>query len=176
MKTSEEQSQSSPESDVVLREARMADYEGLCLLFAELDELHRVARPDIFVVPQGPRRTREYIEAQIGSETSTIFVAERASTLVGFAHVMRKEMIALPIRPAKVYAEVENLVVASAHRRSGIGLKLLGEAQSWACSRGIDVVHIGVFAFNCAAIALYKRAGFSIDTMRMSKRSLQGNS
>ena len=40
----------------------MGDYDALVALFAELDEFHRRARPDVFRRFDGPARTREQIE------------------------------------------------------------------------------------------------------------------
>ncbi len=40
----------------------MGDYEVLVALFDELDDFHRLARPDGFRPFDGPARTREQIE------------------------------------------------------------------------------------------------------------------
>ena len=44
-----------------VRQASLRDYEELCALFDQLDELHREARPDMFQPFPPPARTREQI-------------------------------------------------------------------------------------------------------------------
>ncbi len=42
-----------------VRQATLRDYRALCALFEELDEFHRLKRPDFFRPFEGPARGRE---------------------------------------------------------------------------------------------------------------------
>ena len=44
-----------------VRQASLRDYEELCGLFDQLDEVHREARPDMFQAFPPPARTREQV-------------------------------------------------------------------------------------------------------------------
>ena len=48
-----------------IREATMNDYQDLCEIFEEVDAIHRAALPEIYRKPDGPARSREYIQELI---------------------------------------------------------------------------------------------------------------
>jgi ribosomal-protein-alanine acetyltransferase len=58
--------------------------------------------------------------------------------------------------------ELENLVVAEAARRRGLGKRLLGELIARARAQGAQSVFLEVRESNLAARALYESAGFAI--------------
>ena len=51
---------------ILIRQATVDDYDALVALFDELDEFHRLARPDVFRRFDGPARTYEQIEQWLG--------------------------------------------------------------------------------------------------------------
>ena len=57
-------------------------------------------------------------------------------------------------------AELLNLAVDPARRRSGVGRALLAAALAWADGRGARETFLEVRASNASAIALYESAGF----------------
>lgn len=59
-------------------------------------------------------------------------------------------------------AEVLTLAVAPAARRQGIGRRLLAGLLAEAAARGCRSVFLEVAADNAAALALYRRAGFTV--------------
>jgi ribosomal protein S18 acetylase RimI-like enzyme len=62
--------------------------------------------------------------------------------------------------------------VISSHRRKGIGEKLLQKTIDDAHSKGIERIELEVFSSNSAAIALYKKLGFSIEGTKMNARRI----
>ncbi len=52
------------------------------------------------------------------------------------------------------------LGVLPSHRKKGVGRSLLVDGMSWILEQGMDTVHIGVFATNDKALALYRSLGF----------------
>ncbi|MGO9545854.1 MAG: N-acetyltransferase family protein [Rhodomicrobium sp.] len=155
-----------------IRPAAASDFAQLCKLFDELDEFHRRGRPDLFVKPEGPPREFSEIETLIAGPESTILVAEDSAFphLIGLAAVLIRETPALPIRPARRFAEVDNLAVAKHARRHGVGRALMREARAWAAGRGVAGMQIGVHEFNAGAIAFYEALGFRTVTRRLSAR------
>jgi [ribosomal protein S18]-alanine N-acetyltransferase len=57
-------------------------------------------------------------------------------------------------------AELENMAVASAARRRGLGAELLKEFLQWCLAGKFSNVHLEVRESNAAARALYERSGF----------------
>jgi [ribosomal protein S18]-alanine N-acetyltransferase len=80
-------------------------------------------------------------------------VALCGGSLAGFAvtSCLRQESV----------AEMEGLVVDQNHRRRGIGSALIAACMAWAANVGASFVRAEVRASNAAAIALYRRHGFS---------------
>lgn len=61
--------------------------------------------------------------------------------------------------------EIANLVsmwVAPSHRRLGAGRSLIRQVQSWGRNHGATILQLMVTSCNDAAIAFYKRNGFSM--------------
>ena len=156
-------------SETVVRAATIEDYTALCALFIELDAFHRAARPDLFVPPPDPPRSLEYVQSFISGNDSAVFVAEQSRAVVGFITVKSEHRPATPVRPARVHAEVDSLVVASASRRSGIGKLLVKRAETWSLERGATRLLIGVFAFNRSARRFYRKVGYEPQTLMLAR-------
>jgi RimJ/RimL family protein N-acetyltransferase len=58
------------------------------------------------------------------------------------------------------------LMVATGHRRRGIGRALLEQAVAWAREHGVEKLELHVFPHNEAAIALYEAFGFEQEGYR----------
>lgn len=145
----------------------MGDYDSLVALFDELDEFHRLARPEVFRRFEGPARTRGQIEQWLGGPGSTVLVAEIERQVAGLAVLLTRTPSAFAgAVPLKVI-ELDNLVVHSGLRSQGIGGRLIEAIVDW--SRGQQASHVGVavHAFNRDARRFYERAGFapSIDRL-----------
>jgi ribosomal-protein-alanine N-acetyltransferase len=87
---------------------------------------------------------------QLGSVAPTAWVVERDGVVAGF----------LIGRSAADEFEILNMAVSGAHRRQGIGSKLLESALEVSRKAGTARVYLEVRASNEPAIALYKRHGF----------------
>ena len=153
-----------------IRPAVPGDFDSLCELIAELDELHRQARPDLFrKQPDGPPRTPEEIAGLIRGPESIIVVATNSAAplLVGFATILIREVPARRVSPARRIAEIDNLAVRRGMHRQGIGRALVDEAGRWASARGFDALELMVHEFNGEAIAFYDAMGFGTVLRRM---------
>lgn len=67
------------------------------------------------------------------------------------------------------HVHIENIVVASGHRKAGIGQALLAEAERFARTVGRKVILLGVLPRNDVALAAYRRAGFAELSVEMVK-------
>jgi GNAT superfamily N-acetyltransferase len=148
----------------------MGDYDALVALFDELDEFHRVARPDVFCRFDGPARTREQIELWLAGPGSTVLAAEMDREIVGLAVLLtRPPSTFAGAVPLKVI-ELDNLVVHSGRRSQGIGRRLIEATVDWARGQGASHVGVAVHAFNRDARRFYEQAGFapSIDRLALA--------
>lgn len=155
--------------DLTIRPATAQDYDDLCEIIAEVDEMHRRQCPHIFQKPPGPARERAYIQGLLADEDHGLFVAESGGRVAGFLHVVVHDTPPIPILVPRRLAVVDNLVVRRDLRRAGIGRALMERAEQWAREQGATEIDLTVFEFNAGAIAFYRSLGYETRTRRMSK-------
>jgi ribosomal protein S18 acetylase RimI-like enzyme len=155
--------------DLTIRPATAQDYDDLCEIIAEVDEMHRQRFPYIFQKPPGPARERAYVLGLLADEDHGLFVAEAGGRVAGFLHVMAHDTPPIPILVPRRLAVVDNLVVRRDLRRAGIGRALMERAEQWARQQGATEIDLTVFEFNADAIAFYRRLGYETRTRRMGK-------
>ena len=68
---------------VVIRAATQKDYEAVCALFAQEDQVHAQALHEVFQPFEGPARLWEFFAQILANEEAAIFVAEHQEALVG---------------------------------------------------------------------------------------------
>lgn len=152
-----------------IRSARRDDYERLCALFDELDEFHRVKRPDFFHLFEGPARPREQIERWCDGPDSTLLVAEEEGALLGLAVLLTRAPSDFAGAVPRKVIVIDNLVVTARRRGRGIGRDLLEAATAWARTRGATHVELGVHDVNQDALRFYRRHGFAVSVNWMSR-------
>lgn len=155
---------------VLIREATLQDYIGLCELFAEIDALHAQALPQVFQTVDGLARSRAYLRSLLDGADSALFVAEQGGRLVGMVDVRIQSAPDIPIMVPRRYAVIDAIVVREAHRRSGIGRALMERAHEWVRAQGVDEIALNVWEFNAGAIAFYEGLGYTAILRRMWRR------
>ena len=112
-----------------VRHAVADDYDAACRLWSEADALHAAKLPDLFRTTDLPARSRSAFDRNIEDTESALLLAELDDAVVALVSVHVYEQADQPDMPALVprrYAEIEELVVANAHRRRGIATRLNG--------------------------------------------------
>jgi ribosomal protein S18 acetylase RimI-like enzyme len=134
-----------------------------------------------FALPKG-RRKRETlagIRADIeralrdAPPADHFFVAEEAGAepeRVGFLHLQVQRDFFSGARAC----HISDLAVATGKDGRGIGFALLAHAETWAHGHRCKLLTLGVFPGNTRARALYERAGFTTELLRMTKPVRQG--
>lgn len=158
--------------EVVIRAASPSDYEAVCALLAQLDQMHAQALPNDFQPVEGPARPREYFAQILADEEGAIFVAEQQDTVVGLIRCSVRTAPDLPLFVPRRYASIDDLVVDAAVRGRGIGRLLTERAHQWARDQGILEVELVVWEFNAPARAFYEGLGYQ--TVRRVMRTRLG--
>ncbi len=135
-----------PESDrtdgLEIREFRIEDYDRVMTLWAE---------GGLPLKPRG-RDSRENVVRQIGLPNVRFLVAEegKGGRVIGTVlatHDGRKGWI-------------NRLAVDAAARRKGIGARLVGAAESWLESQGMDILACLIEEDNAVSMAVFEKLGY----------------
>jgi GNAT superfamily N-acetyltransferase len=156
-----------PPLPINVRAGSPRDYDGMCALFAEIDAMHREARPDIFQEIDGPTRTPTHIERVLCGPASNMLVAVAADGLAGLAVLLIRPPSEFAGAAPRVVVEIDTLVVRERHRRRRVGRRLLAACIEWARQRRATHVELVAHSFNAEAIRFYESFGFSPSTQRM---------
>lgn len=152
-----------------IRRAALPDYDALSGVYAELDQQHAAALPEIFRWTDQPLRSRERIAELLGRDDTTILVAEVLDEIVGLVQVVTRQTPETLIHQPRSVAVIAHLVVRAHYRRQGIGRALIGAAEGWARERGFAQIELGVWEFNRSAISFYEQQGYTTLSRLMSK-------
>ncbi len=153
----------------LIRLARDEDYGPVCALFAEGDAFHAAARPDVIRVPQGPARSREFMEHVLSSRDDLLLVAEQNGRLVGLIRAAVRMAPDAPMVVPRRYIAIEELVVTESARRRGYAPALVEQVHDWARERDIRDVQLTVHEFNTGAVRVYERLGYATVSRQMRR-------
>jgi ribosomal protein S18 acetylase RimI-like enzyme len=161
-------------SAISIRNARASDYTQLQALFEELDGFHRAGAPWLLRKPERNPRPLEWLETLLGSQKSTLFVAD-AGACVGLATVYLRDAPQVDVFIRQEHAVIDDLIVHRSWRRKGVGRRLYEACEAWALERNASWIDVNVYEFNVEAYNFYTSAGFAT-TMRKMRKPLGGRS
>lgn len=146
--------------DINIRDAEIKDYENLCEIYTELDNLHRLNHPELFIKPVDCARAREYISETIKDDNRALFVAEADSKIVGFAECCIQKSSNFPVIKEREWIQLDNIAVKEENQNYHIGSLLLKKVVEWAEFKQIDRIELKVYFFNQKAVEFYTNKGF----------------
>ncbi|HEX4199748.1 MAG TPA: GNAT family N-acetyltransferase [Caulobacteraceae bacterium] len=159
----------SEPSAITIRGARPDDAPDLGRLGALLVKVHHEFDPDRFVAP-GPGTERGYggfLAGQLDRKDIIVLVAEQQGAVLGYAYAGLEGNDWMALRgPAGV---IYDLVVDPAHRRQGIGRRLLEAAVETLSVRGAPRFLLSTAARNETAQKLFESAGFRRTMIEMTR-------
>jgi len=151
-----------PQCATIVRQAQESDHAALCRLWAEGDALHARLRPDFFRVAAGMPRSRRFLIQALAARQEVVLLAAvgDAPELAGLIHVRIYDTPVEPTKVPRTRGHVEEMVVAQACRRKGVGRELMQEAVRWCREQGASQLLLTVWAGNRPAEAFYADLGF----------------
>lgn len=152
-----------------VREAKPLDIEGVYTVFAETQLLHQIAHPEIYQAPKSIKPILDYLKESVLDPNSVIFIAEGSDEILGAIHCRIQNSSENPVLTPRKYALIENIAVAAAHRRRGIGEALMKRTEQWAKSLGARSIELTVWDFNQVAKDFYRQLDYRSIHQRMAK-------
>ena len=122
-----------------VRPATLGDYAALVALFDELDEFHRLKRPDFFRPFEGPARSWAQVGQWLAGPGTTVLVAEGEAGVVGLAVLLTRPPAAFAGAVPRKVIELDNLVVRADWRGQGVGKCLLAATMDWSREQGLPM-------------------------------------
>lgn len=156
---------------VVIRPATPEDEPALGRLGALLVHVHHGFDPERFldVVPETSARYGSFLRAQLDQPDALVLVAELGGEIVGYAYAADEGYDYASLRgPAGV---IHDLVVDPAHRRQGLGRRLLDAAVTELESRGVPRIVVMTAERNELAQRMCAQAGFRRTMIEMTRES-----
>ena len=142
-------------------------------LIASLNEFgqapHLAARPDIFR-PTRLVQLDTWFRALLGRPTTRAWLAERGAEPVGYVLSILRSSEENPFCVARRWLELDQIAVATAHRKQGVARALTEQVLAHARAEGIPSVELGSWSFNGAAQAAFTRLGFAPQRVRFERR------
>jgi len=151
-----------------IRVARVSDHPQLQALFEELDRVHRDGAPWLLRKPERSPRPLEWFEKLLGSQMSSLFVAD-VGGCVGLVTVHLRDAPSLDMFIRQQHAVVDDLIVHPRWRRKGIARGLYKACEKWALERKASWIEVNVYEFNAEARDFYASVGFGTTMRRMRK-------
>jgi ribosomal-protein-alanine acetyltransferase len=116
------------------------------------DDFERIVELENLCFPKEHAYTRRQLHYLLIKANSNVLVETTGTLVRGF-------LIILYRRGTRV-AGIETINIDPAHRKKGIGLRLLSTAEEHLRKKGIHKIRLEVSISNNAAIKLYEHAGF----------------
>lgn len=156
---------------ITIRPARPSDAADLGRLGAQLVKAHHDFDPDRFLSP-GPDTEHGYgrfLRSELGREAVILLVAEAGERVVGYVYGGLEGHDWMALRgPAGV---IHDLVVDPAHRRAGVGRRLLDAMIAHVSTHGAPRIVLSTAVRNEAAQRLFAAAGFRPTMIEMTREA-----
>lgn len=157
-------------SDVVIRAATPADEPALGRYGAALMGMHYALDPQRFIRPDHAESGYgRFLVSQIGKPDSTVFVAERAGEVVGYAFGSLVPTDWMELRGACGY--LHDVFVDESARGQGAGERLVRQVIDWLEAHGAPRVVLMSAERNPTAQRLFERLGFRRTMIEMTREA-----
>ncbi len=146
-------------TDVVIRNATLADVPAITSLWIELMDFH--SKRDAFFTrgKKGHEAAAQYITRGIQNpDRACVLVGELGGDILGYCYAVINEY--LPVFDAKFYGSIVDLSVTTGARRHHLGQRLVDQILNWFKIKGITRVDVTVAKKNEISTKFWRKMGF----------------
>jgi ribosomal protein S18 acetylase RimI-like enzyme len=151
---------------VHVRRATPSDADAISRLALEVQDWHVAGRPDVFKA--GGYDFAPEIAARVASADQFYWVAVIGDAVIGYAYARGVDEPENRWKWASRVLVLDQMGVASSHRRLGAGELLWDAVRETAVAQHVDRVVLNVWAFNTVARQFYEHLGFTPFQERMA--------
>jgi ribosomal protein S18 acetylase RimI-like enzyme len=156
--------------NVRIRKMRVEDTAALAELWHEMVLFHAKGDPYWRVKRDCKGGYADHMRNTLGAPDKAVYVAYSDGDVIGF-------VLAQLDSRARVFVEkdhglIVDLAVTAAHRRKGIGEKLVKKVWGWFGRKGVRTVEVRAAASNPVATAFWRKMGFE-QYMAICKKKVQ---
>ena len=144
----------------MVRFAVPQDAEAINVLRKEVNDLHVAGRPNHFKAGFG-KELQEHVYMYLAGGFGYAAVDEEDGQIIGMVMVDYIDRPESPYRYAERFAHIAEICVDEAHRRQGVGQRLLDFVKADAKAKGFSRIELDVWAFN-DALAFYEAEGYTV--------------
>lgn len=152
---------------IIIRKARISDFQGIHKLIMQVHKLHVNERNDIYK-DADPMNFEEF-RTELSNSNNIYLIAELENEIVGICFSQIKEISNNKIMKNRKILHIENICVDENLQKKGIGKKLYKQIVQLAKEKNIDNIELMVWGFNENAIKFYKNLGMSIKNLRFEQ-------
>jgi len=153
---------------IIIRKAKISDFQGIHNLIMQVHKLHVNERNDIYK-DVDPMDFEEF-RTELSNSNNIYLIAELENEIVGICFSQIKEISNNKIMKNRKILHIENICVDENHQKKGIGKKLYKQIVQLAKEKNIDNIELMVWGFNENAIKFYKNLGMSIKNLRFEQK------
>jgi GNAT superfamily N-acetyltransferase len=147
-------------NDITIQMATISDFDGICHLAEQVDQLHVDLLPEVFQSFEGSARTPDRIAHFVEREDADIIIASLGDYVIGCIYIEKASYPGYPMFRSHEYAQIDEMIVDLDHRQKGIGGLLLDSAKQWARDHGLTFMQVNVWSKNQLAKTFYAKKGF----------------
>ena len=153
---------------IIIRKAKISDFQGIHNLIMQVHKLHVNERNDIYK-DVDPMDFEEF-RTELSNSNNIYLIAELENEIVGICFSQIKEISNNKIMKNRKILHIENIFVDENHQKKGIGKKLYKQIVQLAKEKNIDNIELMVWGFNENAIKFYKNLGMNIKNLKFEQK------
>ena len=153
---------------IIIRKAKISDFQGIHNLIMQVHKLHVNKRNDIYK-DVDPMNFEEF-RTELSNSNNIYLIAELENEIVGICFSQIREISNNKIMKNRKILHIENICVDENHQKKGIGKKLYKQIVQLAKEKNIDNIELMVWGFNENAIKFYKNLGMNIKNLKFEQK------
>lgn len=151
-----------------IRYANEKDADGILKLLVQVNNVHSLNRPDLFLYDKTKYTREELLEMIASRELTPIFVGvDEMQNVLGYAFCVFQSHVQDNNFPDIVTLYIDDICVDEDNRGQHVATDIYEYVKSFAKEQGCYNVTLNVWDKNDAAIAFYKKCGFQIQKYGM---------